>query len=80
MINEPTNDPNFLIYYLSSICWYIPISDFKTVKLQFHGFSLLFLEFQCPPPSHLCYFLVGKIHMYKSEMALLSLLRKIPFF
>ena len=44
MIKEPKNDPIFLIYYLSSICWYISILNFKTFKIQFHGFSFLFLE------------------------------------
>ena len=49
MINEPTNDPIFFIYYLSSIRWYISILNFKTFKIQFHGFSLLSLEIQSPP-------------------------------
>ena len=45
MINEPTNDPIFVIYYLSSIRWYISILNFKTFKIQSHGFSLIFWKF-----------------------------------
>ena len=53
MINEPTKDPTILIYYLRSIRWYISILDYKTFKIQFHGFSLPFLEIQSP---HVCVF------------------------
>ena len=50
MINETTNDPIFLVYYLSSIRWFISILDFKTFQIQFHELSLLFLEIQSSPP------------------------------
>ena len=50
------------------IRWYILFLHFTTFKIQFHGVPLLH------------YVLVSKIHIYMSNITILSLLTKISFF
>ena len=54
MINEPSNDPIFLIdcLYLLSILYSLVYFNFGFQDLQnsVHGVSLLFLKIQSPPP------------------------------
>ena len=51
----------FLIYILSSPCWYIAYWCFKTFKIQFYGLAPL------------NYVLVCRIHIYIPTMTLLNL-------
>ena len=39
--DNSTNNPIFLIYFLSSIHWYVSFLHFKTFKFHFHGVPLL---------------------------------------